>query len=326
MGFETSNTRAESSTDRAGEWASIVSEAYFPLDIRFKTADRFQGTIDRRSLGPVLLTHLRSEPVEYVRKPLHTRGRQTEAFLLTIPYASGVNFAQHGRDILCPPGGFLLENGDEPYRFAYGASNDLCAIKISFQDLSDRIRQPERHCAHNFDGTEGIGALLIETTRRAHQMRLDPAAAEVIGRHVIELLALALDRQAETTASAGSLVRAAHLRRAEAFVKSRITEAALSPQGVAEGCGISIRYLHSIFADSDRTVAQYIRDQRLLAARDVLGLPGQMKMAEIAYRFGFADQAIFSRQFRAKFGLSPTEFRAEMQLQRLTSTEGLTMA
>lgn len=298
-------------SDRAGHWASIVSQAYFPLDIRFRAPERFQGSIESRTLGPALLTHLVSEPVEYVRKPHHTRGLQTEAFLLTIPYASPVAFSQLGRDIVCGPGCFLLENGDEPYHFSYGRANDLCAIKVSFQDLKDRIRQPERLCAQNFDGTEGLGALLIETTRRAQQMRLDPSASEVIGRHVIELLALSLDRQAETSASAGSLVRAAHLRRAEAFIRQRIAEPSLTPQTVAEGCGISLRYLHSIFADSDRSVAQYIREQRLLAARDLLEMPGMMKMAEIAYRFGFADQAIFSRQFRAKFGLSPSEYRLE---------------
>jgi AraC-like DNA-binding protein len=32
-------------------------------------------------------------------------------------------------------------------------------------------------------------------------------------------------------------------------------------------------------------------------------------MAEIAYRFGFCDQAQFSRLFKAKFGLSPSDWR-----------------
>lgn len=311
MGFEVTSTRGFQPADRAKEWASIVSEAYFPLDIRFRASEQFQGTIERRALGPVLLTHLQSQPVEYVRKPLHMRGHQTEAFLLTIPYLTPVSFQQLGRDIDCPPGHFLLENGDEPYRFAYGEANDLCAIKVGYKDLSDRIRQPERLCAQNFDGSEGLGALLVETARRAHQMRLDPAAGEVIGRHVIELLALSLDRQAETTTSGSSVVRAAHLRRAETYIRAHLSEPSLTPQRVADGCGISIRYLHSIFADSECTLTQYIRDQRLLAARNLLELPGKMMMAEIAYRFGFADQAIFARQFRAKFGISPSAFRAE---------------
>ena len=136
------------------------------------------------------------------------------------------------------------------------------------------------------------------------------AAAEVIGRHIIEMLALALDRHAEISLSASSLVRAAHLRRAESLIRQRLGDSTLDPQAVARGCGISLRYLHSIFADTGRTVSQCIREERLRAARDMLEMPGMMKMADVAYRFGFADQAIFSRQFRARYGVSPSEFRA----------------
>lgn len=297
-------------SDRANKWASIIASAYFPLDIRFRSPEGFQGVMERRQIGPVLLTHLDSEACEYERTHDHTRGLQTGEFLIAMPFASAVRFRQLGRDILCNPGSFFLENGDEPYRFTYDRPNSLCAMKVSYQALNDRIRQPDRLCALNVDGSEGVGALLIETIRRAHTMQLDDAAAEVIGRHIIEMLALALDRHAEISLSASSLVRAAHLRRAESLIRQRLGDSTLDPQAVARGCGISLRYLHSIFADTGRTVSQCIREERLRAARDMLEMPGMMKMADVAYRFGFADQAIFSRQFRARYGVSPSEFRA----------------
>lgn len=313
MNVQCDSTNGVPASDRVGQWASIVSRAYFPLDIRFRDPERFAGTMERRRLGPVLLTHLTSEAVEYERNRDHTRDLQIEDFLVAIPFATAVRFQQLGRDIICNPGGLVLENGGEPYRFSYGNANALCAMKVSYRTLTDRIHNPERLCAQSFDGTEGLGALLIETIRRAQIMPLDDSAAEVIGRHIVELLALTLDRHAETSTSAGSVVRAAHLRRAESFIRKRLADASLTPQAVADGCGISLRYLHSIFADTDRTVAQFIREQRLLAARDILGMPGLLRMAEIAYRFGFADQASFSRQFRAKFGQTPSEFRAGTQ-------------
>lgn len=307
------STNDMSAQARAAEWSNIIAKAYFPLDIRFRSPDSFNGIMERRKVGPVLLTHLKSEAAEYERNRDHTRHLQTGEFLIAMPFASAVRFQQIGRDITCNPGGFFLENGDEPYRFTYDNANQLCATKVSYQALSDRVRQPERLCAQSFDGTQGLGALLIETIRRAHTMQLDDLAAEVIGRHIIEMLALALDRQAEVTTSASSLVRAAHLRRAETLIRQRISDVALTPRAVADGCGISLRYLHSIFAESDRSVSQYIREHRLLAAREMLEMPGIMKMADIAYRFGFADQAIFSRQFRAKFGLTPSEYRRSMR-------------
>lgn len=32
-------------------------------------------------------------------------------------------------------------------------------------------------------------------------------------------------------------------------------------------------------------------------------------MAEIAYRYGFSDQAQFSRLFKAQFGMTPSDWR-----------------
>jgi transcriptional regulator GlxA family with amidase domain len=53
-----------------------------------------------------------------------------------------------------------------------------------------------------------------------------------------------------------------------------------------------------------------MREQRLIAARDMLDLPNAAPMAEIAYRFGFSDQAQFSRLFKAMFGQTPSSYRA----------------
>jgi AraC-like DNA-binding protein len=57
-------------------------------------------------------------------------------------------------------------------------------------------------------------------------------------------------------------------------------------------------------------VAQHIREQRLIAARDLLQMPDPGPLSDVAYRFGFSDQAQFSRLFKAMFGQTPSGFRA----------------
>ena len=78
---------------------------------------------------------------------------------------------------------------------------------------------------------------------------------------------------------------------------------------MADACGISKRYLHELFGDTNQTVSQFIREERLIAARDMIAGAVRLSMAEIAYRFGFSDQAQFSRLFRAKFGMTPSDWR-----------------
>ncbi|MCK5445054.1 MAG: AraC family transcriptional regulator, partial [Rhodospirillaceae bacterium] len=51
------------------------------------------------------------------------------------------------------------------------------------------------------------------------------------------------------------------------------------------------------------------RDQRLTAARDRLEASTSVRIADVAYRFGFSDQAQFSRLFKAQFDVTPSEFQ-----------------
>ena len=105
-------------------------------------------------------------------------------------------------------------------------------------------------------------------------------------------------------------MREAHLTRIEAFIRRHMGDSDLDPETIARGCGISTRYLHELFRDTNQTLGSWIRDQRLEACREALrDASNRQTVAEIAYRFGFGDQAQFSRAFKAHFGLPPKEFR-----------------
>jgi AraC-like DNA-binding protein len=112
-------------------------------------------------------------------------------------------------------------------------------------------------------------------------------------------------------------VRAAHLSRIEACVRSCIGDRALDPETIARACGISVRYLHDLFRDADKTLSEWIRDQRLEACCEALGDPaGNQTIAEIAYGWGFSGQAQFSRVFKAQFGVSPRYYREQALMKR----------
>ena len=65
-----------------------------------------------------------------------------------------------------------------------------------------------------------------------------------------------------------------------------------------------------MFRDTNQTLGSWVRDQRLEACRETLRDPSNRQtVAEIAYRWGFGDQAQFSRAFKAQFGLPPKEYR-----------------
>ena len=88
-------------------------------------------------------------------------------------------------------------------------------------------------------------------------------------------------------------------------------DADLGPEEVAAACGISVRYLHELLRDTNRTLGAWLRDQRLAAAHEDLSNPADHRsIGAIAYAHGFSDQAQFSRAFRARYGLTPKDVRA----------------
>src|SRR5262249_22921051 len=111
--------------------------------------------------------------------------------------------------------------------------------------------------------------------------------------------------------SSRSSVQRAHLGRVERFVKQNIGNPSLTLEMIAAACNISVRYLHTLFQNSGTSVAQWIKDVRLEACRAQLAEANRKEsIAEIAYRWGFNDQAQFSRHFKARYGITPRDMRA----------------
>ncbi len=303
-------------SEHLDQWRQIVASFYFPLELQFANPETFFGELTGASLGSVHLSRLRSSPASYERHQ-HQLGAsgEEEAYLITIPRISPVDFVQLGREVQCGTGGILVERGDAPYRFHYTAGNDLHVLKVARSALAERTSQPDRYCAQAFDGTRALGLLFSTMVTQAHFVakEMEVHAASVVGRQLLELLAMVLENDPRAVTSASSAVRAAHLQRAEAYIRANLTDPALSPETVAAACSISKRYLHDLFKEETETVGTRIRQERLIAARDRLETGGACSIAYVAYQYGFSDQARFSRLFKAEFGQTPSGYRNRAQ-------------
>ncbi|NJN64507.1 MAG: helix-turn-helix domain-containing protein [Acidobacteria bacterium] len=84
-----------------------------------------------------------------------------------------------------------------------------------------------------------------------------------------------------------------------------------APAIVARDNGVSIRHLHNLFKQSGVTVCKWIWERRLKATREDLLDPAMAakSISEIAYSRGFNDSAHFSRAFKERFHLSPSQLR-----------------
>lgn len=314
-------TKGIAPASRSRHWHETIANTYFPLDLSFKDSERFEGELKSWTLGALSLSRLVSQPLSYRRLPKHMRAAQEEEYLITVPARSEVFFSQCGKDVTCNPGGFILERSHEPYEFSHAEANSLWVLKVSDEVLGGRIRAPGRFCSMQFDAGNGAGGLFADMLAHipSRVESLTEEARATVGSQLIDLLVLAVQNDARTLTSGRSAVRVAHLTRIEQFIRTHLADPELSPEQIAAGCGISTRYMHDIFRDTNQTVSQWIRDQRISACQQALKDPTiKRTITEIAYAYGFSDQAQFSRAFRRHVGVSPKDFRQ----QALTRTRG----
>jgi AraC-like DNA-binding protein len=301
--------------NRSRFWHQTIAATYFPLDLKFREPASFSGELSNWQLGGVSLSRLTSGALQYRRLPHHFKAEKDEHFLVTVPARSEIFFSQGGHDVRCNPGGFILERSHEPYEFSHDVPADLWVMKVEAKALGLRLRAPDRFCSMQFNAAEGAGGLFADMLHLI-PARFDAMSVEVretVGRQLIDLLVLALKADERTLTTGTSTVREAHLTRIESFVRRHMGDAGLDPESIARACGISTRYLHELFRDTNQTVGGWIRDQRLEAVREALtDRSNKQSLAELAYAHGFGDQAQFSRSFRNAYGLAPKDFRAQL--------------
>ncbi|MBS9476967.1 acetamidase/formamidase family protein [Ancylobacter radicis] len=126
-----------------------------------------------------------------------------------------------------------------------------------------------------------------------------------------ELVLSALLAEARPEEDSATQVQAAHFARVCAQIEARLREPDLSIADIAKAEGLSPRYIQRLFEGQDRAFSDHVRHRRLEHCRLDLVNPqhADRSIAEIGFRWGFPDQAHFSRVFSGAYGISPRDFR-----------------
>jgi AraC family transcriptional regulator len=151
--------------------------------------------------------------------------------------------------------------------------------------------------------TDGATRHLVR--RIGQELRLRrPGAVLVVEGLLFELLGTLVRKRCGDAVRRGDAPLKRALDYLEAHFRNRLTVAV-----VAEQAGIHPSYLAELFRERYATsVGEWVRNRRLEFVRDALRNP-DTTISSIAFRAGFADQSHLTRLFRARFGLTPAEYR-----------------
>ena len=185
------------------------------------------------------------------------------------------------------------------------------SLMIPWQLMREHLpgrKQPPAAC--RIDSHTGVGSLLSQ-----HLMGLakeigavPPSAHVALCRTVIGLLDIALP---EPESATRFTAMAALRERVLAYIAQHFQEDDLSPARIAAAHGISLRYLHALFAQGDTTVVGHILESRLQACWRTLVDPvcRHLQVSAIAFHWGFNSTSHFCRAFKQRFGVSPSDAR-----------------
>ena len=142
--------------------------------------------------------------------------------------------------------------------------------------------------------------------------RLSPELARTSAVHVQDLVALAIGASRDAAEIAnGRGLRVARLQAIRADIAENLADD-LSPAAIAIRQKVTPRYVHKLFEGEGTTLSRYVLGQRLAQVHRMLADPRHAgrTISDIAYDAGFNDLSTFNREFRRRFGATPSDVRA----------------
>lgn len=162
-------------------------------------------------------------------------------------------------------------------------------------------------------GETPLGGLLSQHLLGLAQRTPDMTQREAtsIVDATVRLVAGCVGPALEAREPVGEAMASALLARLRKTIDAHLADPELGPEFLMRRHGLSRARLYRLF-EPIGGVADYIRRRRLRRALLDLASPSQRdeKVAAIGQRWGFLNEATFSRAFKARFGASPSEVRS----------------
>jgi AraC-like DNA-binding protein len=299
-------------------WNDTICDTFTPNVSDPRDPRNFTGRLTRTKVGEFRVAEVYSDP-QHVRhsRALVARTRAAMFFLHMQLDGESLN-RQDGREAHLLPGDFTLCDTTRPYEILFDKPNRMFVLGIPDTLMRRHLACPENVVAIPMSGQQGLPGLLSHFLRgfwRQCHEDIDPVVAPKLTRAILDLTASAYTAVPRSHADRSSLATA-HRNRIVNFIEAHLGDPDLTPMKVAQACQMTPRYLHHLFSQESETVARYILRRRLEECSRALTQPAQRgrTVTSIAFDYGFNSPTHFGRVFRARYGVTPREYRRHSEV------------
>lgn len=297
--------------DRFDVWHDTLSATHLPWRLEKSYTGFRTATIQSLDSGIATFVNCRCDPCAGFRDAGMVKVDGGEHYGVLALRKGRERVQQDDWSIEMCPGDILIWDAARPIKFEVVEpieKSTLLLRKDALAEFIDASMLP----TGRLETTRGFGTLFAERIRSVSEQLADfaDAGTRQLGMTLVRDLLNAVGgiKPIEMISA-----RQALRERAERIIEARFQDAGLSPTGLAEEMGLSVRALNRAFENSGTTVATMIRERRLQAARNDLVNPDMRNcsVTQICLTRGFSSVEHFSRCFREAYGMPPRDYRMQ---------------
>jgi AraC-like DNA-binding protein len=235
-------------------------------------------------------------------------------FLLFSAVKGPVQITQGQKHIVLTQGQKCLASMDDIVTVALQNTNEFTTTRIPRRQVLEISPYAEDMFHRPLAGNPALQTMLDRYFELCMNLApdLDAVGQQRTAQHLIDLTGLLLGTTSESAEIASRRgYSAARFDLIKAEILRNLHRADLTTDTVARMHRLSLRQIQRGFSHSGTTFTEFVLEERLLLAHRLLSDPRfrHRKVSDIAYSVGFGDLSYFNREFRRRFGDTPTAIR-----------------
>jgi len=296
------STRSERPSERLKIWNELANANWKGVTVAARS-ENFEGSLTHVGLKDVHYACVQSSQAYLVRTGQdHGRSR------ITLHYQKrGTSCNRSGSlESVQKAGDVAIFWSSDDYRIELSDDNTMFVADFEaclITDRSGELAIPSGTCLSARDRPTRLLGALMDGLLSVDQT-LDMDAAGIVETSFIELLALLIDQRVAESAGYASLYR-----RSIDLIDDRLRDPELRTGLVAAELSVSERAIQHAFASKGETPTGVILGKRLDLAAQELRRDRSRSITDIAFNAGLSSSSYFSRCFRARFGVTPRQYR-----------------
>lgn len=292
------------------QWKDVVNASFPWLEHRQHGNDGFDARVSAWRFGGGSFSIIRASASEVIRTRQFADRAEAGQIKLLWQLAGSMQVEQDGHSATIEAGQSAACDTTRPYRCRLHEGAHFAVLMLPHASCPGWERISQSMCGRLLGERSNLraafGALLaLDSTRHGERECGDDTLAHAVQ----SLITSALHHCAAEIGVNGDANP--RLRRAERYILEHLGDPGLDPDHLASALCMSRRSLYTLFKEHQLTPSKLIHDLRLERSRVALNDPGSRhrKITDIALDHGFSDYATFSRLFKCRYGLPPSEFR-----------------